>query len=87
MLYYESPEALVPWNQEIKTVVIEWKGFATRDEYQIPLNKSLELLIANKATKSIANTLLSHIILLTFLLRYNFLSQAWRTHERLLRYI
>ncbi|KJD45834.1 hypothetical protein [Paenibacillus terrae] len=57
MLYYESPEALVSWNQEIKTVVIEWKGFATRDEYQIPLNKSLELLIANKATKSIANTL------------------------------
>ncbi|NMI03364.1 hypothetical protein HF638_05220 [Paenibacillus sp. SZ31] len=57
MLYYESPEALVSWNQELKAVIIEWKGFATRDQYQVPLNKSLELLIAKKATKSIANTL------------------------------
>lgn len=57
MLYYESPEALVSWHEDIKTVVIEWKGFASRDKYQVPLNKSLDLLIAHQATKSIANTL------------------------------
>ncbi|WP_138754845.1 hypothetical protein [Paenibacillus sinopodophylli] len=57
MLYYESPEALVSWNEEIKTVVLEWKRFATRDKYQVPLNKSLELLIAKKSSKAIANTL------------------------------
>ena len=45
MQYYDSPQATVSWNEAVKAIVIEWKGFAHWEQYRTPLNKLLELAV------------------------------------------
>lgn len=51
MIYYESPEARVSYNEEIKAVVIEWKKFAQGEKYRTPMEKARELTAQKKSKK------------------------------------
>lgn len=43
MKFYDSPQATVSWNEDVKAVVIEWKGFALGEQYRTPLNSSMTI--------------------------------------------
>jgi hypothetical protein len=51
MIYYESPQAKVSWNEELKAAVLEWKCFAQGEQYRTPCQKASELLKEKKAVK------------------------------------
>jgi hypothetical protein len=55
MIYYDSPQAQVSWNEELKAVTLEFKGFAQGEQYRIPYEKGLELLVQKKAQKWLLN--------------------------------
>lgn len=51
MKFYASPQAPVSWNEVVKAVVIELKGFAQGEQYRTPLNKLLELAVQKQSYK------------------------------------
>lgn len=55
--YYDSPQATVSWNEMVKAVVLEWKGFAKGEQYRTPLNKLLELVVQKQSNKVLYNAL------------------------------
>ncbi|WP_217593768.1 hypothetical protein [Cohnella sp. GbtcB17] len=44
MRYFESKHGKVSWDDELRSVVIEWKGFAYGEEFQTILLKGADLL-------------------------------------------
>ncbi|MFC5469111.1 hypothetical protein ACFPPD_10300 [Cohnella suwonensis] len=56
MKFYDSPQATVSWNETVKAVVIEWKGFALGEQYRTPLNKLLELAVQKQSNKVLYDT-------------------------------
>ncbi|OXM85509.1 hypothetical protein [Paenibacillus rigui] len=56
MIYYESPQADVEWNETLNSVVVTWKGFAQGEKFQEPLNKALNLSKQKKAEKWLIDT-------------------------------
>ncbi|GAS85730.1 hypothetical protein [Paenibacillus amylolyticus] len=53
MIFYDSPQATVTWNEENKVVVLQWKSFAKGEQYRIPLNKVLELAVQKRTNKAL----------------------------------
>lgn len=51
MVYYESPQAKISWNEAVKAVIFEWKGFAQGEQYRTPINKILELVVQKQSKK------------------------------------
>lgn len=51
MQYFESKYCDVIWNEECKAVVLDWKGYATSEQFREIMNKGLELLISKRANR------------------------------------
>ncbi|WP_340400642.1 hypothetical protein [Paenibacillus sp. FSL H8-0079] len=62
MVYFESPQAKVTLNEEIKAVVMELKGFVQGEQYRTPLEKVLELLEQKKYNKILFDNINSSAI-------------------------
>lgn len=57
MVYLDTPNAFVHWDSATRCVVLEWRDFAYGDEYRAALNKVVEALEDNRATKMLSNSL------------------------------
>lgn len=55
MLFYESPELRIDWDESGKCVVMEWKGFVTGNSFRDAVDKGLELLIEKRGDKWLAD--------------------------------
>ncbi|MBT2283359.1 hypothetical protein J7E78_07395 [Paenibacillus polymyxa] len=53
MIFYDSPQATVSWNEDNKVVVLQWKSFARGEQYRTPLNKLLELAEQKRSNKAL----------------------------------
>ncbi|NHN30152.1 hypothetical protein [Paenibacillus agricola] len=51
MVYYNSDQGQVSWNEELQAVKVEWKGFADGEELQRIMLKAIELLATRKSGK------------------------------------
>jgi len=56
MIFYQTPQITVQWDDELKAVHNEWRGFIYGDDYKLALNKILELLIQKKADRMFSDT-------------------------------
>ncbi|MCF7758552.1 hypothetical protein KQ941_29435 [Paenibacillus xylanexedens] len=53
MIFYDSTQATVSWNEDNKVVVLQWKSFARGEQYRTPLNKLLELAVQKRSNKAL----------------------------------
>lgn len=51
MVYYNSDQGQVSWNEELQAVKVEWKGFSHGEELQRIMLKAIELLATRKSGK------------------------------------
>jgi len=51
MVYYDSTQGQVAWNEDLNAVVIEWKGFSYGAELQTIMLKGIDLMVVNEADK------------------------------------
>lgn len=51
MQYFESKYCDIIWNEEVKAVVLQWKGYATSEQFRDIMNKGLELLVSKRGSK------------------------------------
>lgn len=51
MIFYQTPQVTVQWDDELKAVYCEWQGFIFGDDYKQALNKIYELFIQKKANR------------------------------------
>ncbi len=56
MVHFESKHGLVSWNEDLKAVIMEWRGFAYGEELQSILLKGAELLELRKGSKALMDT-------------------------------
>lgn len=56
MRYFESKHGKVSWDDELRSVVIEWKGFAYGEEFQTILLKGADLLKLRYGSKVLMDT-------------------------------
>lgn len=61
-LEYDQPKCKIYHYQNINTVVLEWSGYASHEEFVDACDFSLELMIKNKGSKMIANNLKSEVV-------------------------
>ena len=62
MVYLDTPQALVRWDEPTKTAFIEWRGFADGQDYRNALNTLLEVMTSRGTRKILADTRLSKVI-------------------------
>ena len=55
MIYLNTPYAMVEWDEDLRAVKIEWRGFADGSEYREAHNKILEALKAHNGSKMLAD--------------------------------
>lgn len=55
-IYYQKPYITISWDEELKCIVTEWKGFVYGDDFHTGLNKMLELAKSKQATKAVNDT-------------------------------
>ncbi len=56
MIFYQTPQITIQWDEELKAVHNEWRGFIFGDDYKQALNKILELMIQKKADRLFSDT-------------------------------
>lgn len=56
MTHFQSKNGVVTWNDELQSVVIEWKGFAYGQEFQTILMEGAELLKQMNGSKVLMDT-------------------------------
>ncbi|MFC3799150.1 hypothetical protein [Cohnella sp. GCM10012308] len=56
MRYFESKHGMVSWDEELRSVIIEWKGFAYGEEFQTILTKGADLLKLRYGSKVLMDT-------------------------------
>lgn len=56
MRYFESKHGKVSWDDELRSVIIEWKGFAYGEEFQTILLKGADLLKLRYGSKVLMDT-------------------------------
>jgi len=61
-LEYDKSKCKIYYYQTINTVVLEWSGYASHEEFIEACDFSLELMIQLKGSKMIANNLKSEVI-------------------------
>lgn len=61
-LEYDQPKCKIYYYQMINTVVLEWIGYASYDEFVDACDFSLELMVQHKSSKMIANNLKSEVV-------------------------
>lgn len=62
MIYTETPNLVIYWDEIVECVHIEWKGFAYGEMFREGLNKGLQLLINRKAHRWLADLRKSRIV-------------------------
>lgn len=55
MLYYDSPDITVDWDEQTKSVVMKWKGFVSGEDFRGEVEKGLELIKAKQGAKRLAD--------------------------------
>ncbi len=55
MIYFDEPFLTIHWDETIKCVIMQWKGFAQSNQLRTGLNKGLELIKQKKATYWLAD--------------------------------
>jgi hypothetical protein len=55
MLSFESPNLKIHWDERLQSVMMEWTGFVHGDDFKKVVNRGLELLIAQKGRKWLAD--------------------------------
>ena len=55
MLFFESPELRIDWDESCRSVVMEWKGFVTGKAFREFVDKGLELLVQKRGCKWLAD--------------------------------
>jgi hypothetical protein len=73
MLYYQTPQAVVIWDEEISTAVLQWRSLATGENYRTVYEKLLELIKEKNATRTLVDTRL--------LRKSNPQDSAWLTQD------
>jgi len=56
MIYLQESFITLSWDEASKTIIAEWKGFASLPKMQAALEKGLELIREKKATKWLGDT-------------------------------
>ncbi|GIO52805.1 hypothetical protein [Paenibacillus cineris] len=56
MTHFQSKNGVVTWNDELQSVVIEWKGFAYGQEFQTILMEGAKLLKQMNGSKVLMDT-------------------------------
>lgn len=56
MIYLQETFITISWDEASKTIIAEWKGFASFPKMQVALEKALELIQQKKATKWLGDT-------------------------------
>ncbi|MDI4649813.1 hypothetical protein [Cohnella hashimotonis] len=56
MRYFESKHGKVSWDEELRSVIIEWNGFAYGEEFQTILLKGADLLKLRYGSKVLMDT-------------------------------
>ena len=56
MIYLQESFITLSWDEASKTIVAEWKGFASLAKMQFALEKGLELIQQKKTTKWLGDT-------------------------------
>ncbi|MFC5471293.1 hypothetical protein ACFPPD_21625 [Cohnella suwonensis] len=62
MVHFDTPYATVTWKEDIQAVFVEWKGFAQGEDYRMPYEKGLELLVQKKARKWLLDSRMTSVI-------------------------
>lgn len=70
-LLYNEPKCKIYHHQVINTIILEWSGYASHQEFIEACDFSLELMVRNKGSKMIANNLKAEAV--------NPRSQEWLT--------
>jgi len=55
MIYWEEPHLVIHWDDEVKCVQMEWKGFSYGELFRTGLNKGLQLVIERKTHRWLAD--------------------------------
>lgn len=55
MIFFESPEINIEWDEMDKLVIMEWKGFVIGEKFRNAVDKGLELLIEKRGSKWLAD--------------------------------
>ena len=56
MVHLDTPNALVMWDPDSRSVVLEWRNFVYGDEYRGALNAVLEALRTNGSNKVLSDS-------------------------------
>jgi hypothetical protein len=56
MIYLQESFITLSWDEASKTIIAEWKGFASLAKMQFALEKGLELIQQKKTTKWLGDT-------------------------------
>ncbi|MCZ4150003.1 hypothetical protein BZG21_37025, partial [Escherichia coli] len=56
MVHFQSKNGVVSWNEELQSVIIEWKGFAYGQEFQTILLEGAALLQKMNGSKVLMDT-------------------------------
>ncbi|QWU17595.1 SpoIIAA-like [Paenibacillus sophorae] len=43
MVYYESPQATISWNEAVQIIEVRWKAFAQGEQFRTAMDKVVEL--------------------------------------------
>jgi hypothetical protein len=62
MIYYDKPFLIVHYDEAVKCIIMEWKGFAFTNEMREGHNKGLELLKEKKAFRWISDLRLAKTV-------------------------
>lgn len=55
MIVYESPEAIIEWDEQKNVALLTWQGMAVGEALRSPIKKLLELVISRHKTGWVAD--------------------------------
>ncbi len=61
-LEYDKPKCKIYHHKNINTVVLEWSGYASHEEFVEACDFSLELMVKKESSKMIANNLKAEVV-------------------------
>ncbi len=61
-IYYEKPNVVVGWDEEVGCSYIKWKGFAYGEDFKTALNKVVQILSEKQGTKHLTNLEKSRVV-------------------------
>ncbi len=62
MIYFDTRYALIAWDEEAGSAIIEWRGYVEGEEYRCPLERLLEVVSARGTDRILADLRRSKVI-------------------------